>query len=178
MIPSPLTSPTLMTVGLSLWTLACLLFEDRDQVFTAMCVRGKAPVVHAPAGKDRFVEVSPDLIQDKRTGLYWTGLRDTTVSNYYLFTLIKTQQEARENCSNLNFGRKTDWRLPNIQELFSIIQPNIRYPATTMIKMPDASIPIWSSDVVDETGYAWIMYLNGQAVAGDNRNSIFACVNE
>jgi hypothetical protein len=153
-------------------------FEEREQEFNAMCVRGKDPVIDAPSGSNRFVEVSPDLIQDQRSGLFWTGPRDRSKSSYYMFTVIKTQQEAREFCTNLSFGGKTDWRLPNVQELISIMQPNVRYPATTMMKLPDAAVPIWSDNVVDETGYAWMVQPNGQAVAGDNPKSIFGCVHE
>jgi Protein of unknown function (DUF1566) len=153
-------------------------FEEREQEFNAMCVRGKDPVVNAPSGVDRFVEVSPDLIQDKRSGLYWTSIRDTRVSRHYLFTVVKTQAQAKEICSNLNFAGKTNWRLPNVQELISIIQPNFRYPATSMTKLPDSMYPLWTSDAVDETGYGWMVFANGQVVAGDNQESIFGCVHD
>ena len=73
----------------------------------------------------RFTDNGDDTITDNLTGLTWT--RDANLPG-----LVKTWQEALDYVSEMNTGENpnfgyTDWRLPNINELESLInteQPN------------------------------------------------------
>lgn len=151
-------------------------FEVRDQEFNAMCVRGRAPQVNAPSGEDRFTEEQPDLVLDRRSGLYWTSTRNTKISQFYLWTRNVTFAEAEAYCEKLTFAGRSNWRLPNVQELITIMQPQFRHPMTSMPKMPSSMYPIWTSDSQIKTGYRWMVYSNAQVVAVDDTHGIFGCV--
>jgi hypothetical protein len=66
------------------WTLhvklGMLTFEKRNEEFKALCVRGESPKRSGPFGKERFVEVKPDIILDRLTQLKWTAPRNEKTS--------------------------------------------------------------------------------------------------
>ena len=73
------------------------------------------------------------VITDTASGLQWTKSNVTG----------KKWLEALEYCENLTFGGNTDWRLPNINELISIMDYAKYSPATVF---PDIdNITLWSS---------------------------------
>jgi len=53
-----------------------------------------------------------EIITDTKTGLMWQ--KETAPRTY-------TWQEAVEYCKNLTLAGYDDWRLPTIEELFSIV---------------------------------------------------------
>jgi len=62
-----------------------------------------------------------DTVVDRGTGLQWQKDDDAMPRNW---------QEALAYCENLSLHAQTDWRLPNIRELKSIVDVNRYYPAT------------------------------------------------
>ena len=102
------------------------------------CVRGefKLPEV------SEFVESTPDavsgevVVTDTTTGLVWQ-------KNY---ESGKTWQEALQYCAELNYAGSTDWRLPNKNELSTIINSGKSYPKTDFPEMPDTlNLYFWTS---------------------------------
>jgi uncharacterized repeat protein (TIGR01451 family) len=61
--------------------------------------------------------VSGDCVTDNLTGLMWA-------KNGNLPDGTKTWDQAIDYCSNLTLGGYTDWRLPNVNELESLINAN------------------------------------------------------
>jgi hypothetical protein len=57
--------------------------------------------------------VSGDVVTDNLTGLMWASKGNLTSD--------KTWQEALDYCNNLNLGGYSDWRLPNVNELESLV---------------------------------------------------------
>jgi hypothetical protein len=153
-------------------------FERRDEEFHAMCVRGRTPDIQAPAGEERFSEVSTDLILDRRTGLYWTSPRKTSTSRFYMWTVPLPFADATKYCDDLRFAGRSNWRLPNVQELIVIMQPQFRHPMTSMPKLPSSMYPIWTSNSQPRTGYQWKVFANAQVVASDDKIGIFGCVHD
>jgi len=73
-------------------------------------------------GPARFV-VNGDTVTDLQTQLMWTKRADLSVGD------LKNWEEARNYCSGLNFAGHDDWRLPEIWELFSLIDGRQHNPA-------------------------------------------------
>ncbi|RLA71984.1 MAG: hypothetical protein DRG24_04135 [Epsilonproteobacteria bacterium] len=74
-----------------------------------------------------------------------------------------TWDAAINYCESLEFANEGDWRLPNIYELYMIIDKS-RYDPAMMINngfQHVVSLNYWSSTTfVDNTNYAWLMYFN------------------
>ena len=80
----------------------------KSSIYNVMCVRGKG----LPAANFEISNVSGDSIaKDTSSGLVWQKT----------YTEIKTWQEALAYCENLEYAGFSDWRLPNKNELASII---------------------------------------------------------
>lgn len=63
---------------------------------------------------NRWVELyagGDTMVEDKQTGLIWQKVTDHTT---------RLWDEALLYCESLSFGQKTDWRLPNVNELHSL----------------------------------------------------------
>ena len=99
---------------------------------------------------------STQIVTDSTTTLQWQD--DVTVSN-------KTWTEAIAYCEGLTLGTYSDWRLPNLKELTSLVDdtqtnPAIDHSATAF--QHTASSHYWSSTTYANTSYynAWIVYFN------------------
>ena len=74
-----------------------------------------------------------DIITDTTSGLIW---QKTYLSN-------KTWKEALDYCENLTYANYSDWRLPNLNELFSLINDDKFSPASDLTNV--AKQPYWTS---------------------------------
>ena len=101
---------------------------------------------------------------DKETGLVWEQSPSTTT-----FTWIG----AQINCNQRTTGGRLGWRLPTVQELASLVDPNNPdgnpdlppgHPFSNV-----GSINYWSATTnADVTGNAWLVnFANGDVVTGD-----------
>ena len=89
---------------------------------------------------------------DNRTGLMWvTDPVDAGISNTY------TWQNALAACENLAYAGFSDWRLPNIRELVSIVDYNRQNPAINTRYFPKTTTSgYWSATTcVPNPGSAW-----------------------
>ncbi|MHA1868747.1 MAG: Lcl C-terminal domain-containing protein [Candidatus Heimdallarchaeaceae archaeon] len=68
---------------------------------------------------NRFTDNGDGTITDNGTGLMW--IKDPVTSPGAPFNTGMTWTDAVTNCESLNFAGHTDWRLPNIKELMSIV---------------------------------------------------------
>ena len=107
-------------------------------------------------------EVDRQGILDRRTGLTWVHPADA-------FRRPVTWQEALDGVKAMNrktAGRHTDWRLPNIRELESLVDIYSHSPAMPpnhpFVGIADG---YWSSTTsVYEPSYAWVLYTLDGAV--------------
>ena len=116
------------------------------------CVRGLS--IPPYTFKESTVE-GKIIVNDTVTNLIWTK---ETVSS-------KTWKDALSYCENLSYAGYADWRLPNINELKTILNHNIKYK-------PYSSFPgiqegrIWSSSAFKDLSAtaAWAVDTNSGEV--------------
>lgn len=90
------------------------------------------------------------IVTDTETGLIW---QRTYVSD-------KKWQQALDYCENLTYAGHDDWRLPNKNELTSLVNYAKYGPASDFPGMP--SQYFWSSSTrAGNTSYAWSVYFSG-----------------
>lgn len=76
-------------------------------------------------------------LTDEMTGIMWQ--QETTLK-------VMTWDQAVDYCKGLNLGGYTDWRLPTIEELKSVVDYTRFDPAINVIYFPNIiSNPYWSS---------------------------------
>ncbi|MGI6393513.1 MAG: DUF1566 domain-containing protein [bacterium] len=117
-----------------------------------------------------FTEVTVSgkvVVKDSETGLEWTKE----------YVSGKTWQQALDYCETLDYGGYTDWRLPTISELRTLINRNRCAPASGFPDMPSSYF--WSSSsYVYGPNYAWgVDFSNGYVYYYNKTNTYYAgCV--
>ncbi len=101
-----------------------------------------------------------DIMRDAKTGLIW---QDTSESENW--KKRKTWNEAKTYCADLILAGKSDWRLPCIKELQTIV--GNKYHHTNIIKGFKHAVAYeshWSSSqYVSDDKVAWYVYFgNGE----------------
>ena len=123
-----------------------IVSQGGEKTFYVLYVRGSINY-----GQNIFVDNSDGTITDKATGLIWM-----TVDSGYLNAGVKKDgklnwSEALTWADNLEYAGRTDWRLPNVKELQSIVDYT-RCPDVTNSAAID---PIFKSTlIINEGGYS------------------------
>ncbi|MBU2572865.1 MAG: DUF1566 domain-containing protein [Elusimicrobia bacterium] len=123
--------------------------------------------------------ISPNqTTTDNRTGLMWAtdGLGAGCMNGG-----VDVSTMALAYCEGLTFAGYTDWRLPNVRELMSIVDYGISNPAINATYFPNTQTAnyYWSSTTaLSDTSYAWGVYFNygGIYSNGKNVNNSVRCV--
>ncbi len=111
-----------------------------------------------------FINNFNGTITDNETSLIWQ--QDPTHD---------TWENALVYCENLYLGGWSDWRLPNIRELESIMDENRAYPAINTEYFPDYSDEsFWSSTTDDGiSSFAWCVSLSVGRVYSDFKSNYY-----
>ena len=124
-----------------------------------LCVRGEEPpeAVLVPSTVE-----GDDIMTDTTSGLVWQDIRG---GNDY------TWLAALEYCKNLNYAGFSDWRLPNLNELFSLINDDKVSPASDLTNV--AKMPHWTStsSMTDPSSALYINFSTGRIGASDKTTS-------
>ncbi len=74
-----------------------------------------------------------------------------------------TWRVATDYCQDLSLNGRTDWRLPNVDELLTILDRSKKNPAADKSMFPDIhSSGYWSSAThASNIGNAWYVYFGG-----------------
>jgi hypothetical protein len=109
-------------------------------------------------GGQRFMDNGDGTVIDLVTGLMWVKDPGQIAGFYDRMYWY----DAINNCENLDYAGWSDWRLPNINELMSIVDHERYSPAfDTMFFVPpyDLYTPYWSSTTnASWMDGAWAMY--------------------
>jgi len=105
------------------------------------------------APDERYADHLDGTVSDSQTGLMWTkcpgGLtgNDCSVGTETLYTLSDALRTAKNINDGGGFAGYTDWRVPNINELASLVEHQCVQPAINLNVFP-ATLPAskyWSS---------------------------------
>ena len=122
-----------------------------------------------------FAEFSrdSDIVTDSVTKLEW---QDNTIGN------TMEWKDAINYCENdVSLGNHQDWRLPNINELTSLVDDSNANPAIDSIFEYTSSNLYWSSSTTaGATNGAWTVYFSSGGQHNDYKdNSLFVrCVRD
>ncbi len=98
---------------------------------------------------ERFTK-NGEIVYDSKTELYWQSKPSNKKFNW---------SSAKNYCSNLTYEGKSDWRLPNIDELKSLVDYS-RYKPAIATNLIDIKIDDWywsSSKYVNDSSSAWVV---------------------
>jgi hypothetical protein len=116
----------------------------------------------------RFVDNEDGTVTDNCTGLTW---QQATAAGTY------TWAEALQYCENLGLGGETDWRLPNVRELQSIVDYGRYSPAIDPVFSAESWWYWSSSSGVNDTNHAWhdvawrVSFSSGHVVRDDKSDA-------
>jgi hypothetical protein len=134
---------------------------------------GLAATASAWASPGRFVNNGDGTVTDGGTGLMWQ--RQDNGSAY-------TWVNALAYCEGLSLGGQSDWRLPNIKELRSIVDDSRYNPAIDTSVFPGTSSSYyWSSSSYAHYAYdAWqVDFYSGGVLSNDKIYGLYArCVRQ
>lgn len=104
-----------------------------------------------------FTDNGNSTVTDQKTGLVW---QQKTAGQ-------RSWESALSYCENLKLGGKSDWRLPDIKELVSIVDLSKPGPAIDSTAFPGTQSSFyWSSTpYVGHTSFAWSVYFYDGSVS-------------
>ena len=116
---------------------------------------------------NRFADNSDGTVVDRATGLMWArcpeGLYGTDCANggAGIFTWEAALTRARDS----GLAGYTDWRLPNVKELASLVEERCISPAINLAVFPNTpSSYFWSASPAGASNYVWVVHFsNGYA---------------
>jgi len=115
----------------------------------------------------RFTDNGDDTMTDNLTGLMWTKNAELTSPN------LMDWSQAIDFCNNLKLGGHKDWRLPNVNELESLINANEFDSTAWLVSQGFTNVlddDYWSSTTNARytDAYAWYVHMyNGRVEYGD-----------
>ncbi|MEE4240596.1 MAG: DUF1566 domain-containing protein [Desulfopila sp.] len=136
--------------------------NDKTTFHRARCVRGQAAL------HNKVKDNGNGTVFDLSTGLTWQEQDDGNKRHH---------SDADTYCQELVLGGKSDWRLPYIKELQSIVDYRTSSPAIDLLSFPATqSGRYWSSD--DDSHwplYTWIVDFDTGAVwSSESTNASYA----
>ena len=116
------------------------------------------------AAQMSYTDNGNGTITDNRTDLIWVKDGNSAGCNN---GAVLTWEQALTFCEGLSYAGYSDWRLPNIRELESIVNNGEPLPAITVLSFPNTkSSGYWASTTdVGSTSLAWIINFNGGDIA-------------
>jgi len=121
----------------------------------------------------RFTDNGDDTMTDNLTGLMWT-------KNANFPNGTKAWEAALSYCNNLNLRGYSDWRLPNVNELESLVNSAERDPSAWLNSQGFTNVQAdyyWSSTTnANDTAYAWIVAMWSGSVGTVVKSSYNGCV--
>lgn len=155
--------------------LLCCIFSVATVQAAQTC---KTDSIPASTPNSQLVDNGDGTVTDSKTGLMWKqcleGISGTLCENNTLkkFTWQEALQRSGIANADNGFAGYTDWRLPNIRELRSLVEEQCSNPAINLDRFPNTpSLDSWSGSLFAHTSYpdsAWIVnfYKGNSSIKG------------
>ena len=124
------------------FTSTYIKYQPTENHYYVRCVRGET------LPDNSFTTLNKngsEVYLDNLTGLMW---QDSTVSG-------KTWQQALDYCEDSTYAGYTDWRMPNINELMSVVNYDKYNTASDLPSLRGSWV--WSSTTTNTSSYAYIL---------------------
>jgi uncharacterized protein DUF1566/Big-like domain-containing protein len=131
------------------------LFSDTGQTGDYTSTHGEDSdyTINAPS----YTDNSNGTVTDNVTGLIWQQSDDDST---------RTWSAAGTYCDGLTLGGNSDWRLPTVKELVSILDLGIYSPSINAVFTGTNSSSYWSSTTyASDTSYAWLVFFDDGGVS-------------
>ncbi|MFA5779928.1 MAG: DUF1566 domain-containing protein [Elusimicrobiota bacterium] len=153
-------------------TLTSGAVPDTDQTTSYTATVGEDHDYQPAATQMNYTLNGTTTTTDNRTGLEWA--QNGTGAGCNSGTAI-TWEQALTFCEGLNFAGRTDWRLPNAKELFSIVRFEGAAPFINQTAFPNTvSNYYWTSTTyVPTTAYAMIVNFSNGNVTNDGKTTLY-----
>ena len=177
--------------GSEAWELGAPL--PKTNLEPAQCVRGGTTVTSARFARDTSTADEPTVV-DHATNLMWQGCAighsgsDCATLQYPTSPAFATLywSDALSYCEGLSWGGHSDWRLPNLKELQSIVDTRFYGPAIDAVAFPTTEPgDYWSSTPAEGIGQGdclagLVGFANGSVIGATdtNRNAWARCVRD
>gem|GEM_PF-925636 len=142
-------------------------WDTKDHTYLVRCVRGSATGAGYEGQTHYTVSgtTGQEKVTDIITGLVWQKN----------FIASQTWSAALAACEGLDYAGSTDWRLPNEQELFSLVDYNLANPSSDFPGLSAATF--WSSTTnINQPELAWIVGFSnggGGTAFGGNKTTLY-----
>ena len=133
-----------------------------------------------PLSPTKYADLGNGVIKDNATNLFWqkcsmgqSGADCATGS-----ATTDTWGNAKDYCAGLDLGGRTNWRLPEINELLTLVDYNRSDPAINPIFPATVANQYWSNTVdAGDPSRSWNVYFNYGYSSYDQTNTFRArCV--
>jgi hypothetical protein len=134
--------------------------EDHDYTSANSTVCDRA----ASGADASFTNNGDGTITDNCTNLEWKRCVEPDATTTCTGTQsVYSWANAVVRCEGLSYGGHTDWRLPNVNELLSIVNYSVSTPPINETYFPNPSLDDWwtSTTFAGNTTYAWAVYFGG-----------------
>lgn len=135
---------------------------------TAIAQTCKPDSIKATTQTSRFTDNGDGTVTDLVNGLMWKksseGQADDCSGSATTYTWREALMKAKYLNSNGGFAGYTDWRLPNIKELHSLVEERCYDPAINLSVFPNTPPGLYwsSSPVAADSFVAWsVDFLHG-----------------
>jgi hypothetical protein len=159
-----------------------LTFEDKDSAtdVQTLCVRRTGGIPDpVPVRFERRVDVADQpIVVDSITGLTWMGCADGQTGELLgceQTPVQYSQTTAVSQCPDMTGGYggiSGGWRLPDVKELASLVDPRLTESTAHPLAFPDfPNAAFWSStpDATNPTMSAWsVSFINGRVTTEGN----------
>jgi hypothetical protein len=120
----------------------------------ALVMLALAGGLHAAAPSGQFTSTGSGTVKDNQTGLEWQAQDDATDHTWN--TDPAMANSAQNYCKSLSLAGKSDWRLPSLKELQTLIDDRAASPAIDSTFFPAVQNRFyWTSTPQGFAGDAW-----------------------